>query len=390
MKKRDTTITFEELGIDKLYVDEAHLFKNKFFNTKMGRNVAGINASSASQRAEDLAMKCQYLDELTGSKGTVFSTGTPLSNSVSELYTMQSYLQRDMLKARGLNNFDAWASCFGETKLSLELAPEGKGYQTKMRFAKFVNLPELINMFKEMADIKTAESLNLPVPKANYHTIAAEASDFQKEMVDGLAERADKIRKKQISPEDDNMLAVTNDGRKLALDQRLMNDILPDDPNSKVNECVKNVYKIWEDTTPEKSTQLIFCDQSIPKNDNSFNVYDDIKNKLISKGIPENEIAFIHSCKNDEQKQALFTKVRNGEVRILLGSTNKMGTGTNCQKKLKALHHIDCPYRPSDLAQRNGRIIRQGNENAEVDIFNYVTKSTFDSYLFVRPAKSLN
>ena len=255
---------------------------------------------------------------------------------------MQSYLQRDMLKARGLNNFDAWASCFGETKLSLELAPEGKGYQTKMRFAKFVNLPELINMFKEMADIKTAENLNLPVPKANYHTIAAEASDFQKKMVDGLAERADKIRKKQVSPDCDNMLSVTNDGRKLALDQRLMNDMLPDDPNSKVNECVKNVYKIWEDTAPEKSTQLIFCDQSTPKNDGSFNVYDDIKDKLISKGIPENEIAFIHSCKNDEQKQALFTKVRNGEVRVLLGSTNKMGTGTNCQKKLKALHHIDC------------------------------------------------
>ena len=380
--KRDTTITFEELGIDRLYVDEAHIFKNKFFNTKMGRNIAGINASSASQRAEDLAMKCQYLDELTGSKGCIFATGTPISNSMSELYIMQSYLQRDLLKAKGLNNFDAWASCFGETQLSLELAPEGKGYQTKTRFAKFFNLPELMNMFKEIADIKTAESLNLPVPKANYHTIAAEASDFQKEMVDGLAERADKIRKKQVTSEVDNMLRITNDGRKLALDQRLMNEMLPDYENSKVNECVKNVYKIWEDTVPERSTQLIFCDQSTPKNDGSFNVYDDIKNKLISKGVPENEIAFIHSCKNDEQKQSLFTKVRNGEIRVLLGSTSKMGTGTNCQKKLKALHHIDCPYRPSDLEQRNGRIIRQGNENAEVDIFNYVTKSTFDAYIF--------
>ncbi len=380
--KRDTAITFEELGVDKLYVDEAHLFKNRFFNTKMGRNVSGINAGSASQRAEDLAMKCRYLDELTGSKGVVFATGTPISNSMAELYTMQSYLQHEKLKEQDLNHFDAWASNFGETKISLELAPEGKGYQMKTRFAKFFNLPELMNIFKEMADIKTAESLNLPVPKANFHNVVTEASDFQKEMVDGLAERADKIRKKMVSSEVDNMLNVTNDGRKLALDQRLMNDMLPDYENSKTNECVRNVYEIYKNTEDEKSTQMIFCDLSTPKDDGSFNVYDDIKNKLIAKSIPAEEIAYIHDCKTDEQKQKLFTKVRSGEVRILLGSTSKMGTGTNCQQKLKALHHLDCPWRPSDLEQRNGRIIRQGNTNAEVDIFNYVTKGTFDSYLF--------
>jgi hypothetical protein len=295
---------------------------------------------------------------------------------------MQTFLQHDKLKERGLANFDAWASCFGETQLALELAPEGKGYQMKTRFAKFFNLPELMNMFKEMADIKTADSLKLPVPDANFHTVVTEASEYQKEMVDALAERADKIRRKAVTSDVDNMLKVTNDGRQLALDQRLANSLLPDDENSKVNACVKNVFEIWENTAEEKSTQMIFCDLSTPHYDGNFNVYDDIKSKLIDKGVPDNEIAFIHDCKTDEQKQALFTKVRNGEVRVLLGSTGKMGTGTNAQKKLKALHHLDTPWRPADLTQRNGRIIRQGNENPEVDIFTYVTKGTFDSYLF--------
>ena len=308
--------------------------------------------------------------------------GTPLSNSMTELYTMQSYLQHEKLKELELSHFDAWAATFGETQTALELAPEGKGYQMKTRFAKFFNLPELMGLFKETADIKTADTLNLPVPKANFHNIVTEASDYQKEMVDGLAERAKVIRDKKVDPTVDNMLKVTNDGRKLALDQRLANPLLPDDENSKVNKCVDNVFNIWEETSAEKSTQMIFCDLSTPHYDGSFNVYDDIKDKLIGRGIPENEIAFIHDCKTDEQKQALFTKVRDGEVRILLGSTSKMGTGTNCQKLLKALHHIDCPYRPSDLEQRNGRIIRQGNTNPEVDIYSYVTKGTFDSYLY--------
>ncbi len=385
--KRDTVITFEELGVDKLYIDEAHFFKNKYFYTKMDR-IAGINSSSASQRAEDLFMKCRYLDEKTNNKGVVFATGTPISNSMVELYTMQTYLQYDELRALGLNHFDSWASTFGETQVALELAPEGKGYQMKTRFSKFFNLPELMNTFKAVADIKTPDMLNLPVPKANYHTIATEASEYQKDLVDGLAERAEAIRSKKVDISQDNMLNITNDGRKLALDQRLANPLLPDDPNSKVNACINNVYDIWRETTENRLTQIIFCDLSTPggKDKNGqikpFCVYDDIKSKLIKKGIPESEIAFIHDCKTDEQKLALFTKVQDGDVRVLLGSTSKLGTGTNCQNKLKAVHHLDCPYRPADLEQRNGRIIRQGNENSEVDIFNYVTKGTFDAYLY--------
>ncbi|MCD8214323.1 MAG: helicase, partial [Clostridiales bacterium] len=380
-KKRDTVVTFEELGVDKLYVDEVQSFKNLFLVSKMGRNVAGINTSSRSQRATDLYMKCQYLDEKTGSKGTVFATGTPLSNSMTELYTMQKYLQQDELKARGLNNFDSWASCFGETQTALELAPEGKGYQMKTRFSRFFNLPELMSFFKETADIKVADELNLPVPKANFHNIATEPSRFQQDMVSDLAVRAKRIRDRQVRPEEDNMLKVTNEGRKLALDQRIANPLLPDDPGSKVNACIDNVFDIWKNTAEERSTQLIFCDLSTPGG-TGFNVYNDIKSKLIDKGVPSEEIAFIHDCKTDKQKQELFTKVNNGEVRVLLGSTSKMGTGTNCQQRLKALHHIDCPYRPSDLEQRNGRIIRQGNTNKEVDIYSYVTKGTFDSYIY--------
>ncbi len=301
---------------------------------------------------------------------------------MSELYTMQRYLQVDRLKEQGLNCFDAWAGVFGEIKPSLELSPEGTGYQMKTRFANFFNLPELINMFKEVADIKTPDVLKLPVPKTNYHNIVAEPSEYQKEMIKSLAKRAEKIRNKSVSSKEDNMLNITTDGKKLALDQRLANPLLPDEPNSKVNICINNVFDIWKNTTAEKSAQMIFCDLSTPRNDGSFSVYNDIKNKLINKGIPENQIAFIHDCGTDEKKLKLFTKVRNGEVRVLLGSTNKMGTGANCQQKLKAVHHLDCPYRPADLQQRNGRIIRQGNENKEIDIYNYVTKGTFDAFLY--------
>ncbi|MCD8216131.1 MAG: hypothetical protein LUC97_10910 [Clostridiales bacterium] len=380
-ERRDTTITFEELGVDKLYVDEAHLHKNLFFTSKMGRNVAGVNTSSNSQRATDLQMKCQYLDEITGSKGVVFATGTPVSNSIAELFTMQRYLQNDKLKELHIDNFDSWASTYAETKMALELAPEGKGYQMKTRFARFSNLPELMNMFKEVADVKTGDVLNLPVPEAHFHTISAEASQHQKNMVDDLAKRAEKIRNRLVDPTEDNMLAVTNDGRKLALDQRLMNPLLPDEPNSKINMCVENVFKIWQDEAENKSTQIIFSDLSTP-NTTGFNVYDDIKKKLIDKGIPKEQIAFIHDCKTDVQKQNLFTKVNNGEVRVLLGSTSKLGTGVNCQRRLKAVHHCDCPWKPAELEQRNGRIIRQGNLNKDVDIYNYITKSTFDSYLY--------
>ncbi|MCD8089480.1 MAG: DUF3849 domain-containing protein [Clostridiales bacterium] len=355
-ERRDTTITFEELGVDKLYVDEAHMHKNLFFTSKMGRNVAGVNTSSNSQRATDLQMKCQYLDEITGSKGVVFATGTPVSNSIAELFTMQRYLQNDKLKELHIDNFDSWASTYAETKMALELAPEGKGYQMKTRFAKFSNLPELMNMFKEIADVKTGDVLNLPVPEAHFHTISAEASQHQKDMVDGLAKRAEKIRNRLVDPTEDNMLAVTNDGRKLALDQRLMNPLLPDEPNSKINMCVENVFKIWQDEAENKSTQIIFSDLSTP-NTTGFNVYDDIKKKLIDKGIPQEQIAFIHDCKTDVQKQNLFTKVNNGEVRVLLGSTSKLGTGVNCQKRLKAAHHVDCPWKPADLARAPVKVI---------------------------------
>lgn len=377
--KHDRTITFEELGVDKIYVDEAHNFKNKFFATKMS-NVAGISTSTA-QKSEDLYMKCRYLDEKTKNKGVVFATGTPISNSMVELYTMQTYLQYDTLKNMGLHNFDAWASTFGETQIGLELSPEGKGYRLKTRFNKFNNIPELMNMFKTVADIKTADMLNLPVPTANYHTIATEASEYQKDMIDKLAERAEAIRNGSVDRHIDNMPMITNDGKKIALDQRLVNPLLPDDPNSKVNVCVENIFKIWQDTIDSRSTQLLFCDFSTP-NRNKFNVYDDVKEKLIKKGIPEKEIAFIHDYNSTAKKIELFNKMKVGDIRVLLGSTSKLGTGTNCQNKLKAVHHLDCPYKPSDLEQRNGRIIRQGNENKEVDIYTYVTKNTFDAYLY--------
>lgn len=378
--KRDTTITFEELGVDKIYVDEAHLFKNKYFNTKMSR-VAGIS-TSAAQRSEGLYMKCRYLDEKTGSRGVVFATGTPISNSMVEMYTMQTYLQFDELKRHDLHHFDAWASTFGETVLSFELAPEGKGYQYKTRFAKFNNISELMDMFKSVADIKTADMLDLPTPKANYHTVAVEASEYQKQMIDSLAKRAEKIRAGKVDNHIDNMPKITGDGKKIALDQRLMNPMLPDDPNSKVNACINNVFDIYKKTTTERSTQIIFCDQSTPDKNKALTVYDDVKTKLIAMSVSPSEIAVIHDYSTDAQKIALFQRVQKGDVRILLGSTSKLGTGTNCQNKLKAVHHLDCPWKPSDIEQRNGRIIRQGNENSEVDIYTYVTKNTFDAYLY--------
>ena len=378
--RKDDVVTFEELGVDRLFVDEAHNFKNLFLYTKM-RNVGGI-AQTEAQKSSDLYMKCRYLDEVTGNKGVIFATGTPVSNSMVELYTMQRYLQYDALEDKHLQHFDSWASTFGETVTAIELAPEGTGYRAKTRFAKFYNLPELMMMFRQVADIQTADMLNLPVPKANFHNIAVKPTEHQKQIVESLSERAEKVRNKMVDSSVDNMLLITNDGRKLALDQRLFNEMLPDDPNSKVSACVDNVYDIWERTTPQKSTQLIFCDLSTPHNDGKFNVYDDIKKKLIEKGIPEEEIAYIHSANSDVQKKEMFGKVRAGQIRVLLGSTQKMGAGTNVQKKLIALHHLDCPWRPSDLQQREGRIIRQGNDNPEVDIYSYVTENTFDAYLY--------
>ncbi len=351
-----------------------------YLYTKM-RNVGGI-AQTEAQKSSDLFMKCRYLDEITGSKGVIFATGTPVSNSMVELYTMQRYLQYETLKDKGLQHFDAWASTFGETVTAIELAPEGTGYRTKTRFAKFYNLPELMMMFRQVADIQTADMLKLPVPEVIRRNIAITPSDMQKELVASLAERAEKVRNKMVDSSVDNMLLITNDGRKLALDQRLSNDMLPDDPNSKVATCANNVYEIWERTTPQKSAQLIFCDLSTPHNDGKFNVYDDIRKKLIAKGIPEEEIAFIHSADTEAKKKELFSKVRSGQVRVLIGSTFKMGAGTNVQKRLIAEHHLDCPWRPADLEQREGRIIRQGNENPTVEIFTYVTKETFDAYLY--------
>lgn len=377
--KKDDVVTFEELGVDRLFVDEAHSFKNLFLFSKM-RNVGGI-AQTEAQKSSDLYMKCRYLDEATGSKGVIFATGTPVSNSMVELYTMQRYLQYDTLVDKNLQHFDAWASTFGETVTAIELAPEGTGYRSKTRFAKFYNLPELMMMFRQVADIQTADMLSLPVPKANRHNVAVKPTDIQKELVATLSERAEKVRNKMVDSSVDNMLLITNDGRKLALDQRLSNELLPDDPNSKVSACANNVYEIWEKTTPQKSTQLIFCDLSTP-NSGKFNVYDDIRKKLILKGIPENEIAFIHNADSEVKKKELFSKVRSGQVRVLIGSTAKMGAGTNVQQKLIAIHHTDCPWRPADLAQREGRIVRQGNENPEVDIFTYVTEQTFDAYLY--------
>ncbi|HFK8836063.1 TPA: helicase-related protein [Streptococcus agalactiae] len=380
--KKDDVITFEELGVDKLFIDEAHNYKNLFLHTKM-RNVAGIGQSEAF-KSSDMYMKCRYMDEMTDGKGVVFATGTPISNSMTELYTMQRYLQYDDLKTRGLEHFDAWASTFGETENTFELSPEGTGYRQKTRFSKFYNLPELMSMFKEVADIKTSDMLNLPVPEANFEVIKTKPTEEQKEILEAISERADAVRNNQVEPTEDNMLKITNDGKKLALDQRLINPLLPDDPNSKVNVCVKNIFSIWDKTKENSSTQLVFSDMSTPKGDGEFNIYDDIRNKLVNMGIPKEEIAFIHEADTDKQKDELFSKVRRGEVRVLLGSTQKMGAGTNVQNKLIALHDLDVPWRPSDLEQRSGRIVRQGNENDKVNIFRYVTENTFDSYLWVR------
>lgn len=377
--RKDDIVTFEELGVDRLFVDEAHNFKNLFLYTKM-RNVGGI-AQTEAQKSSDLYMKCRYLDEITGSKGVIFATGTPVSNSMVELYTMQRYLQYNTLVDKNLQHFDAWASTFGETVTAIELAPEGTGYRSKTRFAKFYNLPELMMLFRQVADIQTADMLKLPVPKANYHNIAVNPTEIQKDLVASLSERAEKVRNKMVDSSVDNMLLITNDGRKLALDQRLSNELLPDDPNSKVSVCANNAYEIWKKTAPQKSTQLIFCDLSTP-NTGKFNVYDDMKKKLIVRGVPENEIAFIHNADSEAKKKELFAKVRSGQVRVLIGSTAKMGAGTNVQQKLIAIHHTDCPWRPADLQQREGRIIRQGNKNPEVEIYSYVTEETFDAYLY--------
>ena len=378
--KKDDVITFEELGVDKLIVDEAHNYKNLYLYTKM-RNVAGIGQTEAF-KSSDMFMKCRYIDEITKGKGIVFATGTPISNSMTELYTMQRYLQYDSLKKKGLENFDSWASTFGETQSALELSPEGTGYKIKTRFAKFYNLPELMSMFKEVADVQTADMLKLPVPEAKFKVIKTMPSEEQKEILKSLSERADKVRNRQVEPDKDNMLKITNDGKKLALDQRLINPLLPDDENSKVNSCVKNVFNIWDETKENKLTQLLFCDMSTPKGDGSFNIYDDIRDKLIDLGIPKEDIAFIHEANSDKQKEELFAKVRKGEIRILMGSTQKMGAGTNVQDKLIATHDLDIPWRPADLEQRAGRIVRQGNENKEVHIYRYVTENTFDSYLW--------
>ena len=378
--KKDDVVTFEELGVDRLFVDESHYYKNLYLYTKM-RNVGGI-AQTEAQKSSDLFMKCRYLDEITGGRGTVFATGTPISNSMVELYTIQRYLQYSTLVKNGLQHFDAWASTFGETITAVELTPEGTGYRAKTRFAKFYNLPELMAMFKEIADIKTADMLTLPVPEAKYHNIAVKPSEMQKEMVASLAERAEQVRGGGVDSSVDNMLKITNDGRKLALDQRMLNDMLPDFEGSKINACVDNIYRIWEENADKKSAQLVFCDLSTPKNDGTFSVYNDIRKKLIERGIPESEVKFIHEADTDMKKKELFQKTRKGEVRVLLGSTQKMGAGTNVQDKLIALHDVDCPWRPSDLEQRSGRIVRQGNENPQVDIYRYVTEQTFDAYLY--------
>lgn len=378
--RKDDVVTFEELGVDRLFVDEAHSFKNLFLYTKM-RNVAGLSQTEAL-KSSDLFMKCRYIDELTGNRGIVFATGTPISNSMTEMYTMQRYLQYDALCSHGLQHFDAWASTFGETITAMELAPEGTGYRAKTRFARFYNLPELITMFRQVADVQTADMLKLPVPEAEYHNEVIKPSGFQKDMVDSFAERAEKVRNGMVDATVDNLLKITNDGRKLALDQRLTDELLPDGPESKVNTCLDNIHRIWEASKEQKSTQLVFCDLSTPHGDGKFNVYDDLKAKLVRMGVPETEIAFIHDAKTEAQKAALFTNVRSGNVRILLGSTAKMGAGTNVQKRLIAEHHLDIPWRPSDIEQREGRILRQGNENDKVDIFRYVTENTFDSYMW--------
>ena len=379
-KRKDTVIDFEQLGVDRLFIDESHFYKNLYLYTKM-RNVGGI-AQTEAQKSSDLFMKCRYLDEITGNRGTVFATGTPVSNSMVELYSVQRYLQYDTLAQNGLQHFDSWASTFGETVTALELAPEGTNYRAKTRFAKFYNLPELMQMFREVADIQTADMLKLPVPTVNYHNIKTKPSEIQTEMVASLAKRAEKVRARLVEPNIDNMLKITNDGRKLALDQRMIDPMLPDDPESKVNACVDNVYRIWEELADTKATQLVFCDLSTPKNDGTFNVYDDMREKLIARGIPAEQIRFIHEATTDAQKKELFGKVRSGEVRVLFGSTPKMGAGTNVQDRLIAIHNLDCPWRPSDLEQRQGRIERQGNMFPEVEVYRYVTEQTFDAYLY--------
>jgi N12 class adenine-specific DNA methylase len=376
--RKDNVVTFEELGVDRLFVDESQAYKNLFLYTKM-RNVAGI-AQSESQRSSDMFAKCQYLDEITGGRGVTFATGTPISNSMTELYTNMRYLQYSTLQKLGLGQFDAWAASFGESQTAIELSPEGSGYRAKTRFARFFNLPELISLFKETADIQTEDMLKLPVPEAEYENVVLKPSEYQQEMVKSLADRAEAVRDRRVDSSVDNMLKITNDGRKLALDQRLMNELLPSDENSKTAACAERAFEIWQATKDKKCAQLIFCDQSTPKNDGRFNVYDDIKQRLIEKGVPPEEIAFIHDANTEVRKAELFAKVRSGQVRFLLGSTQKMGAGTNVQERLIALHHLDCPWRPSDLSQQEGRILRQGNTNPKVKIFRYVTENTFDSY----------
>ena len=381
-ERKDDVVTFEQLGVDRLFVDESQAFKNLYLYTKM-RNVAGLSTSEA-QKSSDMFGKCRYLDEITGGRGVIFATGTPLSNSMTEMYTLMRYLQYNTLQQKGLTHFDAWASTFGETTTAIELAPEGTGYRARTRFAKFFNLPELMAMFKEAADIKTSDQLNLPVPQAKFETVVVKPSEIQQDMVQALSERAAEVHSGSVDPSVDNMLKITSDGRKIGLDQRLMNSALPDDPNSKLNACVNNVLRIWNDTKEQKLTQLIFCDMSTPKGDGSFNVYDDIRTKLLNAGVPEQEIEFIHNADTENKKAELFSKVRSGQVRVLLGSTAKMGAGTNVQTLLVAVHHLDVGWRPSDMTQRNGRIIRQGNKNKQVYVYNYVTESTFDAYLYVR------
>ena len=378
-EKKDDVVTFEQLGVDRLFVDESHAFKNLFLYTKM-RNVAGLSTSEA-QKSSDMFMKCRYMDEITGGRGIVFATGTPVSNSMSELYTVMRYLQYGTLQKMGLTHFDCWASTFGETTTAIELAPEGTGYRARTRFAKFFNLPELMNLFKEVADIKTADQLNLPVPEAKFGTVVVQPSEIQKEMVADLSQRAADVHSGSVDPSIDNMLRITSDGRKIGLDQRLMNPLLPDDPGSKLNACVENVLRIWEKGKADRLTQLLFCDLSTPKNDGSFNVYDDIRDKLEKEGVPTGEIAYIHDANTETKKKELFAKVTR-YLRVVTRYLRVMGAGTNVQDRLVAVHHLDVGWRPSDMTQRNGRIIRQGNRNKEVQVYNYVTEGTFDAYLF--------
>lgn len=379
-KKKDDVVTFEELGVDRLFVDESHGFKNLFLYTKM-RNVAGV-AQSESQKAMDMYNKCRYMDEITGGKGITFATGTPVSNSMTELYTIQRYLQYDRLQEMNLGMFDSWASIFGETVTAMELSPEGNGYRMKTRFANFFNLPELMSVFQEVADIQTSDMLQLPVPEAEYENVVLPASEEQKEILQSISERADRVRNREVDPSEDNMLKITTDGRKLALDQRLINDMLPDTANNKVSACAERCFKVWQETKEQKSAQLVFCDTSTPKKDGSFNVYDALEQKLIEKGVPEEEIAFIHDANTDRQKAVLFSKVRSGQIRFLFGSTSKMGAGTNVQDRLIALHHLDVPWRPADIEQQEGRILRQGNKNKKVKIFRYIVENTFDAYMW--------